>query len=138
MEQYVGLDVSLQKIAVCVLNASGRVVIEAEVASEPGVLIAFIRTEAPHAVRIGLESGPTSPWLWHSLKSAGLPVVCMDARHAHAALSVRPTKSDRNDARGLAEMVRMGWYKVYKLILDLTDGVSWPLSLQAAWLSSPA
>ena len=111
MEQYVALDVSLQKIAVCVLNASGRVVIEAEVASEPGVLISFIRTKAPHAVRIGLESGPTSPWLWHSLKSAGLPVVCMDARHAHAALSVRPTKSDRNDARGLAEMVRMGWYK---------------------------
>jgi len=67
MEQYVALDVSLQKIAVCVLNASGRVVIEAEVASEPGVLISFIRTKAPHAVRIGLESGPTSPWLWHSL-----------------------------------------------------------------------
>ena len=111
MEQYVALDVSLQKIAVCVLNASGRVVVEAEVASEPGVLIAFIRTKAPHVVRIGLESGPTSPWLWHSLKSAGLPVVCMDARHAHAVLSVRPTKSDRNDARGLAEMVRMGWYK---------------------------
>ena len=111
MEQYVALDVSLQKVAICVLNASGHVVLEAEVASEPGVLIAFIRTKAPHAVRIGLESGPTSPWLWHSLKSAGLPVVCMDARHAHAALSVRPTKSDRNDARGLAEMVRMGWYK---------------------------
>jgi transposase len=111
MEQYVALDVSLQKTAVCVLDASGRVVIEAEVASEPEVLINFIRSKAPHSVRIGLESGPTSPWLWHSLKAAGLPVVCMDARHAHAALSVRPTKSDRNDARGLAEMVRMGWYK---------------------------
>jgi transposase len=61
VEQYVALDVSLQKIAVCVLTASGRVVIEAEVASEPGALIAFIRTKAPHAVRIGLESGPTSP-----------------------------------------------------------------------------
>ena len=119
MEQYVALDVSLQKIAVCVLNASGRVVIEAEVASEPGVLIAFVRTKAPHAVRIGLESGPTSPWLWHSLKSAGLPVVCMDARHAHAALSVRPTKSDRNDARGLAEMVRMGWYKEVQVKISL-------------------
>jgi transposase len=111
VEQYVALDVSLQKIAVCILTASGRVAIEAEVASEPGALIAFIRTKAPHAVRIGLESGPTSPWLWHSLKSAGLPVACMDARHAHAALSVRPTKTDRNDARGLAEMVRMGWYR---------------------------
>ena len=111
MEQYVALDVSLQKVAICVLNASGHVVLEAEVASDPGALITFIQAKAPYAVRIGLESGPTSPWLWHSLKSAGLPVVCMDARHAHAALSVRPTKSDRNDARGLAEMVRMGWYK---------------------------
>ena len=111
VDQYVALDVSLQKTAVCVLNASGSVVIEAELPSEPAALTAFIQTHAPRAARVGLESGPTSPWLWHSLKAAGLPVVCMDARHAHAALSVRPSKSDRNDARGLAEMVRMGWYR---------------------------
>ena len=111
MDQYVALDVSLQKTAVCVLNVSGRVLIEADVPSEPAALIAFIQTHAPGAARVGLESGPTSPWLWHSLKAAGLPVVCMDARHAHAALSVRPSKSDRNDAHGLAEMVRMGWYR---------------------------
>jgi transposase len=109
--QYVALDVSLQKTAVCVLNVSGRVLVEADVPSEPVALIAFIQTHAPRAARVGLENGPTSPWLWHSLKAAGLPVVCMDARHAHAALSVRPSKSDRNDARGLAEMVRMGWYR---------------------------
>jgi transposase len=111
VDQYVALDVSLQKTAVCVLNVSGRVLIEADVPSEPAALIAFIQTHAPRAARVGLESGPTSPWLWHSLRAAGLPVVCMDARHAHAALSVRPSKSDRNDARGLAEMVRMGWYR---------------------------
>jgi len=111
VDQYVALDVSLQKTAVCVLNASGSVVIEAELPSEPAALTAFIQTHAPRAARVGLESGPTSPWLWHSLRAAGLPVVCMDARHAHAALSVRPSKSDRNDARGLAEMVRMGWYR---------------------------
>ncbi len=111
MDQYVALDVSLQKTAVCVLNVSGRVLIEADVPSEPAALIAFIQTHAPGAARVGLESGPTSPWLWHPLKAAGLPVVCMDARHAHAALSVRPSKSDRNDAHGLAEMVRMGWYR---------------------------
>jgi transposase len=111
VDQYVALDVSLRKTSVCVLNSLGRVVIEAEVPSEPGALISFIRARAPHASRIGLESGPTSPWLWHALKSAGLPVICMDARHAHAALSVRPIKSDRNDARGLAEMVRVGWFK---------------------------
>jgi transposase len=103
VDQYVALDVSLQKTAVCVLNVSGRVLIEADVPSEPAALIAFIQTHAPGAARVGLESGPTSPWLWHSLKAAGLPVVCMDARHAHAALSVRPSKSDRNDAHGLAE-----------------------------------
>ena len=101
MDQYVA----------CVLNSLGRVVTEADVPSEPGALISFIRARAPHASRIGLESGPTSTWLWHALKAAGLPVICMDARHAHAALSVRPIKSDRNDARGLAEMVRVGWFK---------------------------
>jgi transposase len=111
VDQYVALDVSLRKISVCVLNSWGRVVTEADVPSEPGALISFIRTRAPHASRIGLESGPTSTWLWHALKAAGLPVICMDARHAHAALPVRPIKSDRNDARGLAEMVRVGWFK---------------------------
>ena len=111
MDQYVALDVSLRKTSVCVLNSLGGVVTEADVPSEPGALIAFIRARAPHASRIGLESGPTSTWLWHALKAAGLPVICMDARHAHAALSVRPIKSDRNDARGLAEMVRVGWFK---------------------------
>lgn len=112
MDQYVALDVSLRKTSVCVLNSLGRVVIEADVPSEPGALISFIRARAPHASRIGLESCcPTSPWLWHALKAAGLPVICMDARHAHAALSVRPIKSDRSDARRLAEMVRVGWFK---------------------------
>jgi transposase len=81
VDQYVALDVSLQKTAVCVLNVSGRVLIEADVPSEPAALIAFIQTHAPRAARVGLESGPTSPWLWHSLRAAGLPVVCMDARH---------------------------------------------------------
>jgi transposase len=73
--------------------------------------VQLIRTRAPRAVKIGLETGATSAWLWHALKAEGLPVLCMDARHAHAALSVRPVKSDRSDARGLAEMVRMGWYR---------------------------
>lgn len=111
MDQYVALDVSLKSIAVCVLDAAGKVVFEGEVAADPSSLVRLLRAKAPHALRIGLETGPTSTWLWHELRAAGLPVVCMDARHAHAALSVRPSKSDRNDARGLAEMVRMGWYR---------------------------
>ena len=111
MDQYVALDVSLKEISVCVLEASGAVAFEGRVPSDPASLVHLIRTEAPRAVKIGLETGATSAWLWHALKAECLPVVCMDARHAHAALSVRPVKSDRSDARGLAEMVRMGWYR---------------------------
>ena len=75
------------------------------------MLVAAIRTRAPQAARIGLESGPLSLWHWHALKQAGLPVVCLDARHAKAALSLQLNKSDRNDARGLAQIVRTGWYR---------------------------
>ena len=108
MDQYVALDVSLKETSVCVLDANGAVAFEGRVASDPASLVQLIRTRAPRAVKIGLETGATSVWLWHALKAEGLPVLCMDARHAHAALSVRPVKSDRSDARGLAEMVRMG------------------------------
>jgi transposase len=111
MEQYVALDVSLREISICVVDGQGAVLFEGKVAAEPVALAALIRAKAPHAVRVGLETGATSPWLFHSLTAAGLPVVCLDARHAHAALSMRPNKSDRNDARGLADMLRMGWFR---------------------------
>jgi transposase len=71
----------------------------------------LLRHRAPSAIRIAFESGALSSWLWHELKAMAFPVVCLDARHAHAALSMRMNKSDRNDARGLAELVRMGWYR---------------------------
>jgi transposase len=112
MEQYVALDVSLKEISVCVIDGEGAVTFEGKVAAEPAVLIKLIRTKAPQLVRVGLETGATSPWLYHMLKAANLPVVLMDARHAHAALSMRPTKSDRSDALGLAEILRLGWYRV--------------------------
>jgi transposase len=111
MEQYVALDVSLKEISVCVIDGKGSVTFEGKVAAEPAALINLIRSKAPQAVRVGLETGATSPWLYHALKKAELPVVLMDARHANAALSMRPTKSDRSDARGLAEILRMGWYR---------------------------
>ncbi|TDH56846.1 IS110 family transposase [Dankookia rubra] len=97
--------------SVCVIDGNGAVMFEGKVAAEPGALVSLIRKRAPQAARVGLETGATSPWLYHSLKKADLPVVLMDARHAHAALSMRPTKSDRSDARGLAEMLRMRWYR---------------------------
>src|SRR6266571_7173743 len=98
MEQYVALDVSLKEISVCIVDSNGEVVFEGKTAAEPAILVELIRSKAPQVKRVGLETGATSPWLFHALASAGLPVVCMDARHAHAALSIRPTKSDRSDA----------------------------------------
>src|ERR1700761_4737084 len=111
METFVGLDVSLKETSVCILNQEGTRVFEGNVASDPAATARLIRKHAPGVVRVGLESGPTSVWLTHSLLAEGLPVVCLDARHAQAVLSVRPNKSDRGDARGLAEMVRNGWFK---------------------------
>lgn len=111
MKHYVGLDVSQKETAVCVVDQDGRVLFEGKVPSDPGALAKIIRKRAPAAERIGFETGAMASWLWHELKRVDLPVVCIDARHAHAALSVRMNKSDPNDARGLAELVRVGWYR---------------------------
>jgi transposase len=115
METFVGLDVSLKETSVCVLNQKGTLVFEGKVASEPKAIGRLIRKHATSVVRVGLESGPTSVWLTHALLAEGLPLVCLDARHAQAVLSVRPNKSDRSDARGLAEMVRVGWFKAVQV-----------------------
>jgi transposase len=115
MKQYVGLDVSQKETSVCVVDESGRVVFEGKAKSNPGVLACLLRKHAPGAERIGFETGAMASWLWHELRRVHLPVVCIDARHAHAALSVRMNKSDQNDARGLAELVRIGWYREVKV-----------------------
>jgi transposase len=111
MKQYVGLDVAQKETAVCVVDETGKVLFEGRVKSDPGELAALMTRRAPEAERIGFETGAMSSWLWHELSRVGLPVVCIDARHAHAALSVRMNKSDENDARGLADLVRIGWYR---------------------------
>jgi transposase len=111
MEQYVGLDVSLEQTSVCVVDGGGKVIWQGKCASTPEAIAATIRAKAPAVVRIGLESGPLSSWHWHELRKLGLPVVCLDARHAKAALALQLNKSDRNDARGLAQIVRTGWYR---------------------------
>ena len=90
---------------------TGKALFEGRAKSDPGELAALITRRAPQAERIGFETGAMSSWLWHELSHVGLPVVCVDARHAHAALSVRMNKSDENDARGLADLVRIGWYR---------------------------
>ncbi len=111
MELYVGMDVSLKETSICVVDGSGEIVSEGTVISEPAAIAAFIEAKAGGALRIGLETGPTTTWLWHELRALGLPVICIDARHAKAALSVQINKSDRNDAVGLARIMQCGWYK---------------------------
>ncbi|MBB6414352.1 transposase [Mesorhizobium sangaii] len=115
MKQYVGLDVSQRETSVCVVDDAGKIVFQGKAKSNPGALTELLRKRAPGAERIGFETGAMSSWLWHELKRVGLPVVCIDARHAKAALSVRMNKSDENDARGLAELVRVGWHREVKV-----------------------
>lgn len=111
MNSYVGLDVSLKSTSVCVVDADGEVMIEQSVHSEPDAIANFVNANAPDVQRVGLESGPTSVWLWRELAQLGLPVICIDARHARAALSMQINKSDRNDAVGIARIMQTGWYR---------------------------
>src|SRR4249919_422604 len=111
MECYVGLDVSLKQTSICVVDQTGAVVREGVVDSDPEAISVYVRSKALNAVRIGLETGPTSTWLWTELKQLGLPVICIDARHAKAVLKMQINKSDRNDAIGIARIMQTGWFK---------------------------
>ncbi len=110
MELYVGMDVSLKETSVCVVDDAGEIWCEGTVISEPEAIARFIKKNAASAKRIGLETGPITTWLWHELRRLGLSVICIDARHAKAALSMQINKSDRNDAVGLARIMQCGWY----------------------------
>ncbi|WFU18485.1 IS110 family transposase [Bradyrhizobium sp. CB3481] len=111
MEHYVGLDVSLKLTSICIVDRTGKVEREGVVTSDPEAIGTFIKLHAPHVVRIGLETGATSTWLWTELNKIGLPVICIDARHAKAVLKMQINKSDRNDAAGIARIMQCGWYK---------------------------
>jgi transposase len=111
MKRYIGLDVSLKLTSICVVNQAGSIVQEGVVDSDPEAIAAFVRSKAPGTVRIGLEAGPTTTWLWTELKRLGLPVICIDARHAKAVLKMQINKSDRNDAAGIARIMQTGWFK---------------------------
>ena len=102
MEHYAGIDVSLERSSVCVVDALGRIVKEAKISSEPAVLVAFFEALGFAVKRIGLEAGPLSQWLHAGLKRAGFEAVLLETRHVKAALSAMTVKTDRKDARGLA------------------------------------
>jgi transposase len=111
MEHYAGIDVSLERSSVCVVDATGRIVREAKVASEPEALVVFFRQLGVAVTRVGLEAGPLSQWLHAGLTGAGLEAVLLETRHVKAALSAMIVKTDRKDARGIARLLRRGWYR---------------------------
>ena len=111
MDHYAGIDVSLECSSVCVVDASGRIVREGKVASEPEALLAWLGSSGLQLARVGLEAGPTSQWLYAGLKQAGLAVELLETRHVRDAFSAMPVKSDRNDARNIAQLMRLGWFR---------------------------
>src|SRR5207342_288973 len=110
MDHFAGLDVSVKETSLCIVDDAGRIVREVRVVSEPEALLAVLTNPACHFKRIGLEAGPLSQWLFNALAEAGLPVICVETRHMRAALKAQINKTDRNDARGMAQMMRVGLY----------------------------
>ena len=111
MDHYAGIDVSLECSSVCVVDASGKIVREGKVASEPEALIEWFAGLGLKLARIGLEAGPLSQWLYGRMKQVGLAVELLETRHVSDAFKAMPVKSDRNDARNIAQLMRLGWFR---------------------------
>jgi len=111
MDYYAGIDVSLEASSVCVIDGSGKIVREAKIASEPEALTLFFRSLGFAVTRIGLEAGPLSQWLYAGLKQAGFAVELLETRHVRDAFKAMAVKTDRKDARGIAQLLRLGWFK---------------------------
>jgi transposase len=111
MKHFAGLDVSVKETSVCIVDDTGRMVREVKVASGPEALLAVLTNPTHHFKRIGLEAGPLSQWLYSAFAEAGLPVICVETRHTRAVLKAQINKTDRNDARGIAQMMRVGLYR---------------------------
>jgi transposase len=111
MDHYAGIDVSLEYSSVCVVDASGKIVRESKVLSEPDALISWFGSLGLKLSRIGLEAGPLSQWLYAAMQQVGLVVELLETRHVRDAFKAMPVKSDRNDARGIAQLMRLGWFR---------------------------
>src|SRR5918998_608716 len=111
MEYFAAIDVSLELSSVCVVDGTGRIVREAKVASEPDALVRYLRGSGLVLTRVGLEAGPLSQWLHAGLTETGFETILLETRHVKAALGAMTMKTDRNDARGMAQMLRMGRFR---------------------------
>lgn len=111
MDLFVGLDVSVRMTSVCLMDVNGNILKEAKVESEPQAIASLLGSLAGQYRRVGLEAGPLSQWLYSGLAAAGYPIICVETRHMTAALSAQINKTDRNDARGIAQMMRVGLFR---------------------------
>src|SRR3954465_14990932 len=111
MPHYVGLDVSQKTTAICVVDEQGKRLWRGVCATDPGPISARISQHAGVDAKVGIETGSMTPWLVHGLCAAGLDVACLDARRVKAALQMQLNKTDENDAEGLAQIMRTGWYR---------------------------
>jgi transposase len=111
MDYYAGIDVSLECSSICVVDGTGKIIREGKAASEPEALISWFGSVGLGLTRIGLEAGPLSQWLYTAVKQAGLSVELLETRHVRDAFKAMPVKSDRNDARGIAQLMRLGWFR---------------------------
>jgi len=111
MDYFAGLDVSVKETSVCIVDETGKIVREVKIVSEPEAILRVLENHAYGFKRIGLEAGPLSQWLFSALAEAGWPVICVETRHMRAALAAQINKTDRNDARGIAQMMRVGLYR---------------------------
>ena len=133
-QHHVGLDVSVKETAICIVDPHGKVVHRATVESHPEAISRHLIDLGHSYARVGLEAGPLSPWLYAGLVEAGLPAICVETRHAQRFLSTRPVKTDKNDARGIAEMMRIGHYRPSH-VKSLRLSLSAPPSKRAGRLS---
>jgi transposase len=125
MQHYVGLDVSLSETATCVVDQDGIVISEGKVASEPEVITARLIELDISVTRVGLEIGGLARWLYAELRAAAWPAICIDPRRPRGLTKTMPIKSDRNDARAVAQVMRVGWYNMW----HIKSGVSQELRM---------
>lgn len=115
MGVFAALDVSQEETAICAIGSDGTILAEGKVPTCPDAIVGWLRRRFDDLERVGMETGPLAVWLWNVLTEQKLPIVCLDARHAHGVLKLMPNKTDRHDARGLAQIVRSGWFKAVQI-----------------------
>ena len=111
MTYYAGIDVSLESASVCVVDAAGKTIREGKVASEPTALVDWLKATGVNLERVGLEAGPLSQWLHAGLRQAGIAAELLETRHVRRAFEIMPVKTDRKDAHGIADLMRLGWFR---------------------------